>query len=170
MSTELAFDLRNVGNVPTSYRHHRRVVAPGQPQHFDGLLLKWYEISLQDHPASEAMTSEIRCYVERLVSSGVVPTGHGVGFVIFHHSALTYLIIGIWDAHQELWTAHYVRNPDDVQPEFERVIPGVSGNTMCVWELAPVWHERQAWTRYLFSNRTEDDKLLFVNDQLSGSV
>lgn len=170
MSTELAFDLRNVGNIPATYQHHRRVVAPGQALYFDRLLLKWYEISLQDNPASDPVTCEVRNYVEQLVTSGVVPTGHGLGFVIFHHSVLTYLIIGVWDAHQELWTAHYVRDPQDAQPEFQRVIPGVSGNTLCVWELAPVWYERQAWSRYLFSNRTESDKLLFVNDQLSGSV
>jgi len=39
-----------------------------------------------------------------------------------------------------------------------------------VWELAPVWHERHAWTRFLSSDRGDQAKLAYINDRFSGLV
>jgi hypothetical protein len=37
-----------------------------------------------------------------------------------------------------------------------------------VWELTPIWHERNAWTRYLFSDRDLTAKRTFLEDTLTG--
>ena len=36
--------------------------------------------------------------------------------------------------------------------------------------MAPVWHEQQAWVRYLLSTRDENAKVAYVNDRFSGLV
>lgn len=171
MTVDLALNLEKLGNVPDEYRHHRRLVVPGDPIVTDNLILKWYEISLPDHPAPERVLDAARAMVRESIENGSTPSGHGFGLAILHQStALTYVIIGVWTANQELWTAHFTRESADIDGTFERVIPGVDGSTLCVWELAPVWHDRQAWVRYLFSDRTEVNKRLYLMDRLSGSV
>ena len=42
--------------------------------------------------------------------------------------------------------------------------------TYCVRELGPVWHERNAWVRFLSSPRDDAAKQAYLADRLSGSV
>ena len=42
--------------------------------------------------------------------------------------------------------------------------------TFCVWVLGAVWHEQQAWTRYLYSERDDAAKYAYVQDQMTGLV
>jgi hypothetical protein len=42
--------------------------------------------------------------------------------------------------------------------------------TFCVWELGVVWHEQQAWNRFLLSKRSPEDAALYLNDQHEGPV
>jgi hypothetical protein len=42
--------------------------------------------------------------------------------------------------------------------------------TYCVWELAPIWHERHAWVRFLSSERDVAAKQAYLEDQFSGLV
>ena len=59
-----------------------------------------------------------------------------------------------------------IQNTNYRLQEFE----GSHRGTFCVWELAPVWHERHAWTRFLASHRNEEAKLAYINDRFSGLV
>ena len=36
--------------------------------------------------------------------------------------------------------------------------------TYCVWELGPVWHERNAWVRFIKSGRDEVAKRIYLSD------
>ncbi len=38
--------------------------------------------------------------------------------------------------------------------------------TFCVWELAPVWHEQQAWVRFLKSARDEAAAQAWLGDSI----
>ena len=40
--------------------------------------------------------------------------------------------------------------------------------TFCVWELAPVWHEQQAWVRFLKSARDEAAAQAWLADCSAG--
>jgi hypothetical protein len=42
--------------------------------------------------------------------------------------------------------------------------------TFCVWELGAIWHERDAWVRFLSSKRDAAAKLAYLNDRFSGRV
>ena len=42
--------------------------------------------------------------------------------------------------------------------------------TFCVWELGVVWHEQQAWKRFLISKRSPDDIIHYLNDRYEGPV
>jgi hypothetical protein len=45
---------------------------------------------------------------------------------------------------------------------------GEHKGTYCVWELAPVWHEKQAWLRFLSSSRDETAAKEWLNDRFTG--
>ena len=42
--------------------------------------------------------------------------------------------------------------------------------TFCVWELGPVWHEQQAWIRFLRSERGPEDEQAYLEDSYHGVV
>jgi hypothetical protein len=39
-----------------------------------------------------------------------------------------------------------------------------------VWELGPVWHERNAWVRFLSSARDDAAKQAYLDDRFAGEV
>ncbi|HEX3721999.1 MAG TPA: hypothetical protein VHV31_04365 [Nitrolancea sp.] len=163
-------DLSRLGNVSTSYRHHDRLLTSREPLILPGAFLKWYELRRADEIVPDALTSDARSLVANQVSGGQIDVDYGVGFVVLHYSPpLTYLIVGSWRENQEFWETLYTRDLRTESP-FERAEPGTNAPTLCVWELAPVWHERQAWTRYLYSNRDTHAKRTYLTDYLSGAV
>ena len=42
--------------------------------------------------------------------------------------------------------------------------------TFCVWELGAVWHEQQAWSRFLRSGRGAEDVDVYLADSYAGPV
>jgi hypothetical protein len=94
-----------------------------------------------------------------------------LGFVLLHRAgSVLLLMIMTWRNTNEIWESVYVKDltqdTDYRLQEFE----GSHRGTFCVWELAPVWHERHAWARLLASQRDEEAKLAYINDRFSGLV
>jgi hypothetical protein len=163
-------DLAALGNVPATYQHHQRVVEPGPPLVLPGAMLKWYDLHPAGQPAPPAFKQAARDYLANEAVAGRLELGYGLAFAILHYSdPLAYLIVGAWRDHQELWETLFIR--DLTRPgDFQYVVPGLSAPTLCVWELAPVWHERQVWTQYLYSPRDTAAKRAYLADQLRGQV
>lgn len=40
----------------------------------------------------------------------------------------------------------------------------------CIWEMAVLWHERNAWIKYILTNPTQADMDAYVNDFIEGKV
>ena len=40
----------------------------------------------------------------------------------------------------------------------------------CVWELGPVWHEKEAWVRFLNSQRDDAAERVYLEDRFAGTV
>jgi hypothetical protein len=47
---------------------------------------------------------------------------------------------------------------------------GTHKPTFCVWELAPVWHEKESWERFLISARDETAAQAWQRDLYVGSA
>lgn len=158
-----------LGRVPASYQHHHRLVEPGPDVVLAQAWLKWYTVRRQDTiilPESDRRARDTVC---EAVEHGEVRLDYGLGFVVLHVSdPLTYLIVGAWRANQELWETLFIRQAG--QETFARARPGGDAPTLCVWEMAPVWHERQAWVRYLESTRDGTSLQDWRDDRLRGLV
>ena len=73
-------------------------------------------------------------------------------FVILHRCSAEFyfLLVCSWRHENEIWKSTFARDGGD--PDFkEFTFATPHRGTYCVWELGAVWHEQQAWKRYLRS-------------------
>jgi hypothetical protein len=162
--------LADLGNVPQSYRHEWRVVTPHAPIVLPDAIFKWYQVHREGVPVSEAMDAEARAVIADAMANTAWDPSYGLNFAMLHVStAGAFLIAGVWRGHQELWERLYAKDLATDSP-FARIQAGEDGPVGCVWEMAVTCHERMAWHRYLFTDRTETDKRAWLADVYSGQA
>ena len=70
----------------------------------------------------------------------------------------------------EIWESVYekdvIQNTNYRLLEFE----GSHRGTFCVWELAPVWHEKESWERFLISSRDVPAAKVWQEDVYAGAA
>jgi hypothetical protein len=165
---ELKADVSELGNVPKNYHHYDCAISPHRPVELPNIVLKWYEIRKPELIIPLPFLRETRSFLESEIKGDRIELGYGLGFVLLHYTEeAAYLIIGTWKNNQELWESLYIKHFND-EGTFQRINLGVDGPTLCVWDMAAVWHEREAWVEYLNSKRSEDDKIRYLEDQYSG--
>lgn len=92
------------------------------------------------------------------------------GFVLLRScDTVIFLIVAPWCNTNELWKTVYSKSPLEKR-SFELFPLETHVPTFCVWEMAPVWHEQQAWVRYRLSERDEHTTNVHLNDRFSGLV
>lgn len=119
--------------------------------------LKWYEIGPEGVDLA-AVSAECRTLVTTLETTGELDVQGCPGFVEVHYcSEVVFLIVMTWTNENELWQSVWVREHGDIA--FERTVREHKGHRpmLCVWELMPVSHERDAWVGYLRSRRSSAD-------------
>jgi hypothetical protein len=160
--------LDTVRSIDEGYRHAAKRVTIGEPLDLSGVMLKWYEVYPPDGPVPEEIKRLARTYLTqtRLEDLG------GLGFVLLHRCGqdFYFLIVCTWRNSNELWETVFYKD-GDAMPEFA-LFPrdGSHKGTLCVWELVPVWHEQQAWVRFLTSSRDEAAAQLWLRDQFAGEA
>ncbi len=161
--------LGELGNVPASYRHEWRVVAPQEPLVLPNAIFKLYHVHREGIPVDTALDAEARAVISEAIAAGAWDPSYGLNIAILHVSTTgAYLLAGVWRGHQELWERVYARELA-AGASFQRVdASGEDWPVGCVWELAATCHERMAWHRFLFSDRTETDKRAWLEDVYSG--
>lgn len=167
LDSNLDAALTGAGAIRPDYRHHERIARSAAPLIVTGGVVRWNEVYLPGSPVSPALDALARTHVQRVFAEGEIEPGEGLGFVVLHHSSeLDYLLVCMWTRVQEMWEVLFIRDDEG----FRRVQTGVESSTMCVWEMAAVWHERGLWTRYLHSRRELDDRLLWAGDSWEALV
>lgn len=166
--TEFKLDLGHLGRIPTSYHLQDRLLTARDPLILPGAFLKWYELRQSDESIPECLINEAQALVTEEIANQRITVDYGVGFVVLHYATpLASLIVGSWHENQEFRETHYTRDLTANTP-FERA--DAADNTIAVWDLAPLWQERQAWTRYLFSSRQTDTQQSYLREFLSSAV
>jgi hypothetical protein len=158
-----------LGNVPPVYRHEYRVVTPAEPLVLPRSVFKWYHVHRVSEPVPPEIDVEARAVTSEAMATGAWDPSYGLNIAILHVSTThAFLLLGVWRGHQELWERIYARELIAVA-SFVRVdATGEDAPVGCVWELAATCHERVAWHRYLFSDRTNGDKRDWLADVYTG--
>jgi hypothetical protein len=162
--------LAHIGNVvPQGYAYYEKCVESAEDQSLPTAYLKWYTIRPPEVEVTPEQLAESRAFVAAEVERLGIPGE--LGFVLLHRAGpMLLLLLSTWRNTNEVWESVYVKEaaaPGGYAPlDFDSGHRG----TFCVWELGAVWHERQAWVRFLRSARDEDAKLAYIADRFSGLV
>ncbi|AWC21510.1 MULTISPECIES: hypothetical protein [Aminobacter] len=163
-------DLSAYGNIQ-GYSHYPKSVTPGLAVPAGGGLLKWYDIAEDATP----VTRETCALAQRFLAAETVTRRLNLkgelGFVILHRCGADFhfLLVSSWRHANEMWETVYAKTAD--APDFSLfALPGPHRATFCVWELAAVDHERQAFVRYLFSTRDDAAKRAYLADMYRGEA
>jgi hypothetical protein len=164
-TTHLAHIVETDPGVGPEYRHGPKRVTPGEPLEPQGAMLKWYGLHPEGRPVPDEITRLAR---ERLTAGPI--EAKGLGFVILHLCGkdFYFLIVCTWRNSNELWQTVYYKD-GDAMADFQ-LFPrdGAHKPMLCVWELVPVWHEQQAWVRFLSSSRDEAAGQAWLDDRFAG--
>jgi hypothetical protein len=151
--------------IDPEYRHFPKRAIPGVALRLPGAALKWYAVNAEERPVPDEIAILARSYLER----GPLEV-RGLGFVILHRCGADFyfLLVSTWRNNNELWEAVFYKD-GDAMTEFAPFPRDDSHKpTFCVWELAPVWHEKQAWERFLDSARDEVAAETWLEDRYTG--
>jgi hypothetical protein len=95
-----------------------------------------------------------------------------LGFVVLHRcgQSFYFLLVATWRNDNEVWQTVWAKDGDE-EPAFRPwLVEGTHRPTFCVWELGAVWHEQQAWSRYLRSRRDEPARQAYLRSSYEGPV
>jgi hypothetical protein len=159
-------------HVDPAYRHGPKLVTPQALLEIKGARLKWYDLARAATPVPDAIRTLAHDYLVAEAKAGRLELDGDIGFVVLHRceNDFYFLIVSTWRGNNELWESVCYKQ-DAATPGFslfprERRHKG----TYCVWELGPVWHEQQAWVRFLTSPRDTAAQQAYLDDRFSGSV
>jgi len=133
----------------------RRIRSHGTRQ-ASGWRLKVYSVVVDGSPPDWAIFEPSLAFaVAALPSPAVVPGRAGLGFVIAHTGrGMWYTVLCWWDRENELPIRVWVAEQDGKPPQWR---PAEGSESVCVWDLDVIWHERQAWVRTLLAEHPAPD-------------
>ena len=161
-----------MSQVSTDYRHSIKLIQPAQTLELGDAILKWYDIAPEEGPIPPELRELARRNLQWAAQSGALDLSGDLGFAILHRcgESFYFLLISTWRNDNELWETVWAKNGDE-QPTFDPwPVEGAHRPTFCVWELGAVWHEQQAWSAYLRSERDETAKQAYLRDAYEGAV
>ena len=164
--------LEQVGEVRPDYQHVSKVVRPEPSLTLRNVVLKWYDIAPADAPVPLAIRALARRNLRDASKSGALGLSGNLGFVILHRcgEGFYFLLVATWRNDNELWETVWAKDGDREFRFRPWPIEGPHRPTFCVWELGAVWHEQQAWSAYLRSDRGEVAKQEYLRDSYEGAV
>ncbi len=159
-----------LAGIEDDYRHVSKLVTPGPLLALgERVTLKWYDIAPADEPVPQEIADLARRNLTDAFDAGDLDVA-ALGFVILHRcgDSFYFLLISTWSGTNELWETVWAK--DGVGDRVFRLWPrpGTRIPTFCVWELAAVWPEQQAWSRFLRSARSDADVEAYLADSYAG--
>lgn len=154
------------------YTHYDKFVEPDKNIEIAGSTLKWYNLAKTDEPVSAEIHDLARSFLENEANEGNIEHFGELGFVILHRCGrdFYFLLVNSWRNGNEVWESVYAKD-GEVQADFElfqAATATLHHPTYCVWELAAVWHEQQAFRRFLLSDQNEEARSNYLEDRYRG--
>ena len=157
--------------VRPDYRHGLKLVQPASTVALGDAVLKWYDIAPREEPVAEHVRSLALRGLADAVRLGELRLGEALGFVILHRcgAGFHFLLVSTWRNDNELWETVWAKD-GDASGFHPWTLEGAHRPTFCVWELGAVWHEQQAWSRFLRSDRSPAAEAAYLQDAFEGEV
>ena len=117
---------------------------------YAGWRLKPYVIFATENTSYLALEVAAYAAAQQILTQPAVlpPLRYGVGFLIIHAGRDSdFVLVGWWSQENEL--ALRVLTAPPGQPEQLTERTNLDGTVACVWDLAVIWREREAWVKHL---------------------
>ena len=165
-------NISELGNIiPEEYKYYKKKITPGSLLHLPGASLKWYELYPSGFEITRKQAIEARAFLESEAKKGRLKLESELGFTIMHRAGdYLLMLLCTWRNTNEVWESIYLKNTDHTASYTALKFDDNHKGTYCVWELGIVWHERNAWVRYMESARDDVSKQAYLNDQFSGMI
>jgi hypothetical protein len=169
MSAVLSAD---VSPVRADYRHISKLIRPAPAITLGDAVLKWYDIAPAGEPVACDVQVLARGSLRAAAESGSLALSDELGFVILHRcgESFYFLIVSTWRNDNEVWESVWAKNGEGEVSFRPWTLDGSHRPTFCVWELGAVWHEQQAWSRFLRSPRGAVAREAYLRDTFEGQV
>ena len=157
--------------VQAGYRHLTKAITPAPGIELGESSLKWYDIAPADQPVPGPIRALARGSLRGAADSGPIALDDDLGFVILHRcgESFYFLLVSTWRNDNELWETVWAKD-GDASGFHPWPLEGSHRPTFCVWELGAVWHEQQAWSRFLRSERDAEARDAYLRDSYAGEV
>ncbi len=164
--------ISELGNIiPEGYIYYKKKITPGDLLNVPGASLKWYELYPQQTGITQKQKLEARAFLEAEVKTGRLKLEGDLGFVILHSTGdYLLLLLTTWRNTNEMWESIYLKNINHPESYSLLKFQNDHKGTYCVWELGIVWHERNAWVRFIESARDSAAKEAYLLDRFSGMI
>ena len=164
-ATQLARIVALDSGIDAGYQQKPKRVTPLAHLDTPGAVLKWYGVYPEDRPITDELTTLARQHL-----TAISLEAKGMGFVVLHRCGADFyfLIVCTWRNSNEIWETVYYKDGDAMADFALFPRDGIHKPAFCVWELVPVWHEQQAWTRFLSSTRDDAAAQAWLDDCYEG--
>ena len=168
MSTSI---LERRDGVTPGYRHIYKRIQSAPCVEVGDTTLKWYDLAPADAPIPDEVRELARRDLQAAAEDDTLGLSEELGFVILHRCGRSFyfLLVSTWRNDNELWETVWAKT-DDAEGFHPWPLEGSHRPTFCVWELGAVWHEQQAWSRFLRTERGEEDREAYLRDSGAGAV
>jgi hypothetical protein len=162
-------NLKKVGNIIEFENLRRKVTSPGiWRSSKDDLVLKLYDMYIKE-PSNKKIFYDIYNILNYDIDKGIINPGNGLGFAILSESNLN---VARWDKKYPIVlvnTLYEIKRSDKKISKFKKLNINEFG-AFCMWELGIVAHEKEAWKKYLASQRNQLDKEEYLFDKIEGNL
>lgn len=136
----------------------------------DGWQIKLYSISAKQALVPPAYIEAVKAKVPKwLEAAGCYPLDtYRVATLILHEGKEGCFAIISWWIDENMLQLFVYLTPNDQPVEF--VLYSDKGIVTCVWEMAVLWHERNAWVEHVLQKASNPDFNAYLKDVLNADV
>jgi hypothetical protein len=152
-------NLENIGNVE-GYTHEPRTARAEGILLDERLALKLYSMVKQNPPAEEKIREVIEIRDNKIQNQEISPL-IGMGFMILSEDMLN---VARWDDKYPIVLKNQIYEFKEGDLKTLNPLELKEAGSFCMWELGIVNHEKQAWKKYLCSQRNKKDKEEYLDN------
>ncbi|HRR09839.1 MAG TPA: hypothetical protein PLO56_14210 [Rhodothermales bacterium] len=155
--------------VKTPYKH--RIIRFIELIYFDEWTIKCYTITQsEDHIAPKivmAIKNQLSAWIQHSERTNL--THYNTATLIIHQGKEGYYAIIAWWIDENMLQLFAYFSPDPVVRTFQMISD--KGIVSCVWEMAILWFERNAWVEeVMLQNNNPYAKINYLNRQLNTTL
>lgn len=136
---------------------------------FGAWRIKLYTISIRNENVEESRINEVKVHLgEWLEKSKAYPLDtYQIATLIIHEGTEgCFLVLNWWIGENMLQNFCYLKRHGE--PDFQ--LYSDQGMMTCIWEMAVLWHERNAWVRHILQQPDNPDVDGYLSDGLTADV